>query len=134
MALCARCQVLFYIWRMKAVLKAYQVAKYYEQDCCYSMWLVYYKEWYTYDVHENCPIFKNPHPLSMYVRNSFTPFTLTSNFKRTHLSKWYRACERTNSKQKKRHVTFKLPRVLLFDLAHKQCNVISKGWLHCLRS
>ena len=24
------------------------------------------------------------------------------------------------------------PRVLLFDLAHKQCNGIIKGWLHCL--
>ena len=26
------------------------------------------------------------------------------------------------------------PRVLLFDLAHKQCNGIIKGWLHCLTS
>ena len=26
------------------------------------------------------------------------------------------------------------PRVLLFHLAHKQCNGIIKGWLHCLNS
>ena len=26
------------------------------------------------------------------------------------------------------------PRVLLFDLAHKQCSGIIKGWLHCLTS
>ena len=26
------------------------------------------------------------------------------------------------------------PRVLLFDLAHKQCNDIIRGWLHCLTS
>ena len=26
------------------------------------------------------------------------------------------------------------PRVLLFDLAHKQCNGIIKGWLHYLKS
>ena len=26
------------------------------------------------------------------------------------------------------------PRVLLFDLAHKQCNGIIEGWLHCLTS
>ena len=26
------------------------------------------------------------------------------------------------------------PRVLLFDVAHKQCNGVIKGWLHCLTS
>ena len=26
------------------------------------------------------------------------------------------------------------PRVLLFNLAHKQCNDVIKGWLHCLTS
>ena len=29
-------------------------------------------------------------------------------------------------------VTFKLTARLLVDLAHKQCNGIIKGWLHCL--
>ena len=46
----------------------------------------------------------------------------------------HRACERTKSKQKQNQVTShsNWPRVLLFDLAHKQCNGIIKGWLHCL--
>ena len=40
------------------------------------------------------------------------------------LSKWYRSCERAKSKQNQNQV----------DLAHKQCNCIIKGWLHCLTS
>ena len=45
----------------------------------------------------------------------------------------HRACERTKSKQKQNQVTShsNWPRVLLFDLAHKQCNGIIKGWFHC---
>ena len=41
------------------------------------------------------------------------------------------ACERTKSKQKQNQVTphSNRPRVLLFDLAHRQCNDIIKGWL-----
>ena len=35
--------------------------------------------------------------------------------------------ERNQTKNK--HVIFNLPHVLLFDLAHKQCNGIIKGWL-----
>ena len=48
----------------------------------------------------------------------------------------HRACERTKSKQKQNQVMShsNWPRVLLFDLAHKQCNGIIKGWLHCLTS
>ena len=48
----------------------------------------------------------------------------------------HRACERTKSKQKQNQVTShsNWPRVLLFDLAHKQCNGIIKEWLHCLTS
>ena len=48
----------------------------------------------------------------------------------------HHACERTKSKQKQNQVTShsSLSRVLLFDLAHKQCNGIIKGWLHCLTS
>ena len=41
------------------------------------------------------------------------------------------------SKQKqkqKSHVIFKLTRILLFDLVHKQHNGIIKGWFHCLTS
>ena len=40
----------------------------------------------------------------------------------------------TNDIKTKNQVTShsKWPRVLLFDLAHKQCNRIIKGWLHCL--
>ena len=41
----------------------------------------------------------------------------------------HRASERTKSKQKQNQVTShsNWPRVLLFDLAHKQCNGIIKG-------
>ena len=50
----------------------------------------------------------------------------------------YRACEWTKSKteQSKNKVTIQSnwPRVLLFDLVHKQCNSIIKGWLHYLMS
>ena len=47
-----------------------------------------------------------------------------------------RACERTKSKQKQSQVRLhsNWKRVLLFDLAHKQCSSIIKGWLHCLTS
>ena len=34
---------------------------------------------YTYDVRENCPVFKTP-PLSSYVRSSSTPLTLDVQF------------------------------------------------------
>ena len=46
----------------------------------------------------------------------------------------HRASERTKSKQKQNHATScsNWPRVPFFDLAHKHCNVIIKGWLHCL--
>ena len=38
-------------------------------------------------------------------------------------------------KQKKlKHVIFNWPPVLLFDLAHRQCNCVIEGWLHCLTS
>ena len=45
-----------------------------------------------------------------------------------------RACERTKSKQKQNQVTSRSnwPCIILFDLAHKQCNGIVKGWLHYL--
>ena len=56
--------------------------------------------------------------------------------KQTMEQQWHRACERTKSKQKQNHATShsNWPRVLLFDLAHKQCNSIIKDWLHCLTS
>ena len=45
------------------------------------------------------------------------------------------ACDRTKSKQQNQ-VTLhsNWPRVLLFDLVHKQCNDIIKGWVQCLPS
>ena len=48
----------------------------------------------------------------------------------------YHGCERTKPKQKQGQVTShsNLPPVLLFDLAHNQCNGIIKGWFHCLMS
>ena len=48
-----------------------------------------------------------PPPLSIYVQNSSTPLTLDAQFQTV---------------------------LLFFDLAHKQCNGIIKGWLHCLMS
>ena len=44
-----------------------------------------------------------------------------------------RACERTKSKQKQNQALH-WPRVILLDLAHKQCNGIITGLLHCLTS
>ena len=45
-----------------------------------------------------------------------------------------RACGRTKSKQKQNQIMLhsNWPRVLLFYLAHKQCNGMIKGLLHCL--
>ena len=44
--------------------------------------------------------------------------------------------EQTKSKQKQNEVMShsNWPRVVLFDLAHRQCNGIIKGWPHCLTS
>ena len=46
----------------------------------------------------------------------------------------YRACEQTKSKQKHNQATShsNWPRVLLFNLAHKQWNGIIIGWLYFL--
>ena len=61
------------------------------------------------------------------------PWLWTSNFKQSPLSRWYRACERTKSKQNQNQVTPypNWPRVLLFYLVHKHSNDIkaseSKG-------
>ena len=55
----------------------------------------------------------------------------------------HRACERNQNKNKNKTVTIKLtthfivrfndwPCVLLFDLDHKQCSGIIKGWLQYL--
>ena len=40
--------------------------------------------------------------------------------------------QRNQNKNKTKHSNW--PRVVLFDSAHKQCNGITKGWLHCLTS
>ena len=55
--------------------------------------------------------------------------------KQTMYQQPHRACEQTTSKGKQNHMPHSnWPRVLMFDLAHKQCNGIIKGWLHCLMS
>ena len=71
-----------------------------------------------------------PNPLSIYVRNFSCPCTLNVQ------SQWYHTCELTKSKQNQNQVTShsNWPRVLLFDLAHKQCNGIIKRWFYCLTS
>ena len=53
------------------------------------------------------------------------------------MEQWpYRACQRVTSKQEQNQVTSysNWSRVLLFHVAHKQCNDVVKGWLHCLTS
>ena len=64
--------------------------------------------------------FQDPSPpLSSYVQNSFTLLTLYVQFE-------------TNLHEVTSHSNW--IRRLLFDLAHKQCIGIIKGWLHCLES
>ena len=52
------------------------------------------------------------------------------------LTSFHRACEQAKSKRKQNQVVsyLKWPRVLLFDIAHKQGNDVIKEWLHCLTS
>ena len=62
---------------------------------------------------------------------------VTCKHKQTIEQQPHRACESTKSNKKiinKATSYSNLPRVLLFDLAHKQCNDIIKGWLHYLTS
>ena len=48
----------------------------------YCLFFVYFSilERYTYDVHENCPIFKTPPFLFIYVQNFFTLLTMDIQF------------------------------------------------------
>ena len=90
---------------------------------------------YRYDVNENYLIFKTLHHLSIKVQNISA--TLTLNFQLVNNSlphplhkimeqQPYCPCERTKSKQKQNQVTSysNRLRVLLFNLAQKQCNGI----------
>ena len=65
-------------------------------------------------------------------------FTCTTwKRKQTMEQQPHRACEWTKSKQKQNQIKShsNWPRVLLlFNLAHKQCNCIIQGCLHCLTS
>ena len=54
----------------------------------------------------------------------------TWKLKQTMEQQPHHACDRTKSKHKNKVSS----RVLLFDIAHKQCNGIFKGWLHYLTS
>ena len=95
-----------------------------------------------YDVHENCLIFKTPHPPCPSTFKFFPPsWPWRSNFewtphslKQTMEQQPHLPCKRTKSKQKQNQVMShsNWPRVLLLDLAHKQCNGIFKEWLQCL--
>ena len=111
-----------------------------------------FKGWYTWRPWKLSNFQDPSSPLTIYVQNYLIlspTWPWTSNFKRVllcvQLSKNitkclekqpYRACERAKSKQKRNQVMShsNWPRVLLFDLAHKQCNGINKGWIHCLTS
>ena len=63
-------------------------------------------------------------------------FCTTWRRKQTMEKQPHHACERTKLKHKRNQVTLhsNWPRVLLFDLAHKQCSGIVKGWVLCLTS
>ena len=95
---------------------------------------------------------RTPTLLFIYVQNSYTPWTWTSNFKRipppsSPSSQFqtkvfaalystlfiHRACEQTKSKQKRnqaRHIHIDLT---FYCLIYKQCNGIIKRWLHFWR-
>ena len=79
------------------------------------------------------PEFFHPLDLGCSSLNKSLPPS-THPLKQTREQQPHRACERIKSKWKQNQVTShsNWPRVLLFDLAHKQCNGIIKGWLHCL--
>ena len=57
---------------------------------------------------------------------------LWKNNRRAHVNE--RNPTKTNKQTNKVTSHSNLPRVLLLDLAHKQCKGIIKGWLHCLTS
>ena len=104
---------------------------------------VTYKGRYTYEVHQSCLIFETPHPPDHLCPKCFHPLDLRRPIlnkpaphplQQTIEQQPHRVCEWAKSKQKQNQVTShsNWPRVLSFDLAHKQCNDIIKGWLHCL--
>ena len=82
--------------------------------------------------------FQDPRPpMFIYVQNFFSfPWPWTSSFKRTLQPSLanYETMWANEMENKQNQVTShsNWPRVLLFDLAHKQCNGIIKRWLHCL--
>ena len=85
--------------------------------------------------------FQYPLPPCSYTSKNFPPlWPWTSNYKRNPHSlqqtmEQHCACERTESKQKKKVTSHSnWSRVLSFDLAHKQSNGNIKKWLHCLSS
>ena len=60
---------------------------------------------------------------------------IPSKRKQTMEQQPHRACELTKSSKKKKVTSHSnWPRVLLFELVHKQCNSIIKRWLHYLMS
>ena len=73
---------------------------------------------------------------STYFAINLFYFCTTWKHKQTMEQQTHGASDRTKSKQKQNQVTSHSywPRVLLFDLAHKQCNGTIKGWFYCLRS
>ena len=103
---------------------------------------------YTYDVHENCQIFRTPHP-SIHLCSKFfhpldlkrpilnepalpTTTTTTISNKLWNNNRTVHINERNQSKKNQVTSHLNLSRVLLIDWAHKQYNGIIKGWLHCL--
>ena len=98
------------------------------------------KGWYTYDVHENSPIFKTPTPRDHrgpisfdLIEASITAFIIIYILS-THFATNLFYLRNLKSKQKQDQVTFKLTSRSIVRLFHKQCNGIIKEWFYCLTS
>ena len=102
----------------------------------HPLWFLFIKPHYLpflglYSCMCSCPkILQNVFYLQLFI---FLVLTLNQT---VFFAQVHRACERPKSKRKQNQVTShsNCPRVLLFDLAHKQWSGIIKGWLHCLTS
>ena len=91
-----------------------------------------------------CAVVRKSHGVSFIYNYSYfyysfcksTYFICTTwKHKQTMEQQPNRACEGKKSKQKQNHASHSnWPRALLFNSAHKKCNGIIKGWLHCLTS
>ena len=88
------------------------------------------KGWYTYDVHENCPILKIPTPCLSMFKILPLPWSNTSNFKRIPSPTSPTSPENYNQSIKRKHK----PRTTIASYQQVNKSIIIKGWLYCLTS